>query len=136
MNNEEGSLFRPIVLAIFIFFRVCALIWVAKDISVRSKSFWYYFISLLVVLIGTPFFGILFYLAIRPKQLLDDTLPWKQALNITAIPCRNCGELNLTSSRYCTECGEKLKVKCHECGKEIAITYGYCPICGAPNIEG
>jgi len=135
MHNEEGSLFRPVILAIFIFFWVCALIWVAKDISVRSKSFWVYLISLLAVLIGTPFFWIIFYLAMRPKKLLEDTLPRKQAVNLTAVPCRNCEELNLTSNRYCTACGEKMKVKCHECWKEISVVYGYCPFCWAPNIE-
>ncbi|MBQ7073475.1 zinc ribbon domain-containing protein [bacterium] len=88
-----------------------------------------YFLALLVVLIGTPVFGGIFYLAIRPKRTFVDKIPWRESLETQVVPCLHCGEYNLTANRYCIACGEKIKIKCHECGKEFSASYGYCPIC-------
>jgi len=134
-DQGEWSIVRPILLGIFIFFWVVTLIRVAKDINERSKSFRFYFLALFVVLVGTPIFWGFLYLAIRPKRTLIDKLPRREALETSVVQCFNCGEYNLTSNRYCTACGEKIKIKCHECWKEFSASYGYCPICWAPNIE-
>jgi len=52
-------------------FRVWVVLWVAKDISLRTESFLYQLMAILIALV--PVVGFLIYLLIRPPYLLKDS---------------------------------------------------------------
>ena len=134
-NADSSSLFLPCCIMLLVFLWVIVLIWVAKDISVRTKSTVAFLWALFCILIFTPLFGLLIYLVLRPKKTLDEQLKRREALETTVVECGSCGEINLINNKFCTGCGDKLTIKCRECSKEFSSSYGYCPFCGAPNIE-
>jgi hypothetical protein len=49
---------------------IFAILWVIKDASNRSESIAFQLISVLIVVIATPFVGLPLYLLIRPSQSL------------------------------------------------------------------
>ena len=137
LNGVESftDLIVPMLRSILVFFRVITIIWVAKDISKRTDSFFKYILALLCILIFTPFLGIFLYLATRPKETLKERLMRREALEVNIVECGNCKEINNINNDFCTWCGMTLKVKCRECSKKFPNCHGYCPYCGAPNIE-
>ena len=49
---------------------IAILVWVYKDITNRTDSIIYQIISILIILIFTPLFGLFIYLIIRPGKTL------------------------------------------------------------------
>jgi hypothetical protein len=49
---------------------IAILVWVYKDITNRTDNIIYQIISILVILIFTPLFGLFIYLIIRPSKTL------------------------------------------------------------------
>jgi hypothetical protein len=49
---------------------IAILVWVYKDITNRTDSIIYQIISILIILIFTPLFGLFIYLIIRPSKTL------------------------------------------------------------------
>jgi len=51
--------------------------------------------------------------------------------------CAKCGKENETSSKFCSECGERRHYKwiCASCGKENAPEIKFCPECGNQQTE-
>lgn len=47
-------------------------------------------------------------------------------------PCPKCGEENAKTAKFCSNCGEKLKVELHcpYCNEKITARHKYCPNCG------
>lgn len=122
--------------AIVIFLiRIAALIWVIKDANARSSSFWFQFLSVIIVLLFTPIFWILLYIAIRPQWWKWDKTAWRETLFQTAQVCENCWEFNNIDNLYCTSCWESLHTICRECQTKYSKNYSYCPKCGAPSLE-
>ncbi len=54
----------------FFIFWISILVWVYKDIINRTENIFYQIISILIILIFTPLFGIFIYLIIRPHKTL------------------------------------------------------------------
>jgi multisubunit Na+/H+ antiporter MnhG subunit len=69
---------------------IAALIWVIKDANARSSSFWFQFLSAIIVLLFTPVFGILLYVAIRPQGWKWDKTAWRDTLFQQTQICENC----------------------------------------------
>ena len=46
--------------------------------------------------------------------------------------CPKCGEKSSKNAKFCSNCGEKLKVELHcpECNEKITARHKYCPNCG------
>ena len=123
-------------LSIIIFFLwLCALIWVIKDANARSSSFWFQLFSALLVIILTPIFWVLLYIAIRPQWLKRDKTPWRDVAFQQIQVCENCWNFNNISNDYCTSCWENLQNTCRECQKKYSKVYAYCPHCWAPRLE-
>ena len=118
-----------------VFLRVVAIIWVTKDIINRTNSFSLQVISILFVTFLTPLVGLPLYLLIRPVSYKRDNIPRREACASNLVPCFNCNTLNPKEYSCCVVCGERLKIKCKECGNQYAHSFGYCNVCGAPNIE-
>ena len=122
--------------AIVIFLiRIAALVRVIKDANARSSSFWFQFLSAVIVLLFTPIFGILLYIAIRPQWWKWDKTAWRDAIFQQTQVCENCWEFNQIENLYCTSCWESLTTTCRECQTRYSKNYSYCPNCGAPSLE-
>ena len=121
-------------IAIFLI-RISALIWVIKDANARSSSFWFQLLSAIIILLFSPVFGILLYIAIRPQWRKWDKTAWRETLFQTTQICENCWEFNRIENSYCTSCWESLSTTCRECEKKYSKNYAYCPNCGAPSLE-
>ena len=115
--------------------RLSVLIRVIKDSNARSYSFWFQLLAVLLVIVFTPVFGLLLYIAIRPQWWKWDKTWWRDTLFHTVHQCENCWEINKIENLYCTSCGESLHVSCRECLSVYSKSYSYCPQCGAPSLE-
>jgi hypothetical protein len=125
----------------FFFFCLVALIWIMvviwvfRDAIARSNSWFYQFISVLLVVLLTPIFWLPIYLAFRPLVYKWERRLWRESLEMDICECHHCWALNKESSRMCVWCWECLVVECKECHKEYNNSYAYCPNCWAPNLE-
>lgn len=131
LNN---SIRFRITIAIF-FLRFLVLIWVVKDSSARSSSFWFQFLSALIIILFTPIIWLPLYIAIRPQWWKRDKTSWRDILFQQIQECENCWNVNQLNNAYCTNCGEALHTTCRECQNKYPNSYAYCPICGAPNLK-
>lgn len=116
-----------------VFFWVWWILYVTRDISNRTENILYEIFSILLAFALWPI-GLLLYLVIRPYYTLYEKKVFDYILAKTQ-ECPNCGTLNDNHHKYCTWCGEKLKIECKECKKEYFNQYEYCPHCGAPNLD-
>ena len=46
------------------------------------------------------------------------------------ISCPNCDSANVTSSEYCTKCGNKIQLVCENCKNLNAFGVSFCGKCG------
>ncbi len=132
----SGVSFWINAIAIFlIFLRLVAIIRVTKDVINRTNSFSLQVISILFVTFLTPLVGLPLYFLIRPISYKRDRIPRREACASNLVPCYNCNTLNPKEHICCIVCGERLKIKCKECWNNYAHSFGYCNVCGAPNID-
>jgi len=120
---------------IVFFLWIISLIWTIKDANARSWSFWFPFLSAIIVILLTPIFGLPLYIAIRPQWWNWDKTPWRNTLFQSIQVCENCGNFNNIEHAYCTSCWEILQNTCRECQNLYPKCYAYCPHCGAPRLE-
>jgi len=64
---------------------ITILVWVYKDITNRTDSIIYQIISILVVLLFTPLFGLFIYLIIRPSKTLFEKYYEEVEFNLEAL---------------------------------------------------
>ena len=121
-------------LAIFLL-RLAILIWVVKDASARSSSFWFQLLSVFIIIAFTPIIWLILYISIRPQWWKWDKTPWRDTLFLKAQICENCWEFNKIENLYCSTCGESLHTSCRECQNKFSKNYSYCPNCGATRLE-
>ncbi len=133
-RSLSGELVSYLFFGAFIFLWVYCILWVARDISLRTSHFWLQLGSILLVFCLTPVIGLPLYLLIRPLAY-DRDASWQDAVMAETVICVYCQQRNAKEFTYCTFCGEKLKHLCRECKQPYATSYEYCPFCGAPNDE-
>ncbi len=133
-------------LAVIYFFIVwiAIIVWVIRDITNRTDSIFLQFLSILIVLIWTPFW-VFIYLLIRPTKTLFEryygdievNLDWlsksiksklKEKKN-TTINCPSCNYPIDNEFKFCPNCKEELKYKCKGCKKKIDKTWKVCAHC-------
>ena len=143
---EKISIENGIIFLVVYFFIVwiTLLIWVIVDILNRTNNIFLRFVSVLLILLWTPFW-IFVYFIIRPKKTLfqeyneevENNLDClneeiRQKLwydNLEKLKCFNCDALVEKDFKYCPECKAKLMKKCKSCTKKIAIEWNICPYC-------
>jgi hypothetical protein len=77
LGSIRDSTFRFwTALAIFLL-RLAILIWVVKDASARSSSFWFQLLSVFIIIAFTPIIWLILYIAIRPQWWKWDKTPWR-----------------------------------------------------------
>jgi len=120
---------------VIVFVWVVILLWVIKDITARTNSFWWQFLSVCLIIFLTPVIGLPLYLALRPLGLKYDKTLWRDVLLLSVCACPNCGMLNKIEHTCCTNCGDPVQTQCRECSEYYVSEYDYCPDCWAPNIR-
>lgn len=135
--NQFGwaNIIVTILIWFMIFIWIWAILWVTKDISLRSENLFVQIISILMVTLLTPIIWFPLYFLIRPVQYKFDKNWWRESLLANSIQCIWCGNINPISCNNCTQCWVKLKVECKECKKAYPYEWEYCGNCWAPNIE-
>lgn len=135
LNTILQSSFRFWTAIIIFLLRLAVLIWVVKDSSARSSSFWFQLLAVLLIIAFTPVLWLILYIAIRPQWWKWDKTPWRDTLFQKFQTCENCWEFNEIHNLYCTSCWENLHTTCRECQTKYSKIYSYCPQCGAPHLE-
>lgn len=137
LNFIQDNQYRPeVFIEIFgIYLAVVWLavtVWVARDISGRSKN-------LLVVIIAPLFVavaniaGLLLYLLVRPESTLEEgqsrDLFYASVLDREISSCDHCGVLVRSDYKFCPTCGEDVDYKCPDCNDKVNPTWKYCANC-------
>lgn len=122
---------------------ISLIVWVIKDIVNRTESIILQTISILIILIWTPF-GIFIYLLIRPSQtlfekynnevednlnIMQEMIEWKNEDLWDVLHCFACDTPILHEFKYCPKCAIKLKNKCNSCSKIVYRNWKICPFC-------
>jgi len=115
-TNGTGFIIK-IVLFLFIFLRIIAIIRTAKDITSRTNNSFLQVVCIILVTILSPIIGLPVYLIIRPLHYKKDKIPRRETLTLSVLQCYNCGNLNKQEDDFCNGCGEPLKLKCTNCKK-------------------
>lgn len=124
-----------ILLILFVFFWIIAIIWTLKDISARTDSSFSQLVSVILVTFLTPVIWLPLYLAIRPVYYKKDKMLRRESIMADVSFCFNCGSMNGSENQHCVNCGEPTKTTCKQCNSNYNSSYKYCPVCGAPNID-
>lgn len=72
---------------------IFAILWVVKDASNRSDSIAFQLISVLIVVIATPFVGLPLYLLIRPSQTLFERDAYEMLQYLVGDPMEEAVEV-------------------------------------------
>lgn len=107
-----------VVLYFFVIW-ISILIWVMKDIKNRTERISLQILSILTILIFTPF-GIFLYLLIRPSKTLFEQYYFEVEHNLECL-WRDIGE-KIWKKNFNS-------ITCLECSKPIQEKFKYCPYC-------
>lgn len=138
LGSESSFSPRILFLGLFVFFRVYALLRVAKDISRRTSQIGMQLLCIAVIVLWTPILWLPIYFLLRPVQRKDVLVEQEELLEYlyaqTSI-CQACGWINQKDHLYCVFCGEKLKSICTNCGEQYVRVYRYCPHCAHDSLD-
>ena len=69
------------------------------------------------------------------RQPPQSTSPQTASQGAQGVPCPKCGAINTIGSKFCSECGEKMRTedsKCGKCGTDMKSSSKFCSECGTP----
>lgn len=122
---------------------IALIIWVAKDIAMRSSSRLYQILCVVIMILFTPL-GVFLYLLIRPRKSLYDRCSAEIEWNLdiltsivqetleqkdNSLICPECSSDIEADFIVCPSCKTSLKDTCHECHKIIREGWKVCPYC-------
>ena len=123
---------------------IALIIWVARDVAVRSSSRVFQALCVLFMILLTPL-GIFLYLLVRPGKSMYEkyTEEIEENLEILSeivydrlghaehwdIFCPKCNEAVEHDFIICPACQHSLKHQCNSCKKEIREGWSICPYC-------
>lgn len=137
-NLTFESMLNFVILYFFIVW-VAIIIWVTRDIINRTNNILYQIISILVVVLWTPLWVVI-YLLIRPGKTLFEKYYEEYALddyvespivNKEKKECRCvfCNYEVQSDYKFCPNCRKQLKKECIWCNKELSWKMDFCPFC-------
>jgi RNA polymerase subunit RPABC4/transcription elongation factor Spt4 len=111
------------------------VIWVARDISARSRDWLVRFLAvLLIAVFNIP--GLILYLVLRPRETLSEV--YGRALEEEALlrdieeqaTCPNCRRRVGQDFVVCPHCRTALKNRCTRCNRLLNPNWEVCAYCG------
>jgi uncharacterized Zn finger protein (UPF0148 family) len=112
-----------------------ALVWIYRDIKIRTNDLVSQLVSVFLVLIfNVP--GLLLYLILRPPETLSEA--YERALEAEAMlqelerleTCPSCQRRIEEGYLLCPYCRTRLRQACGECGRPLSFGWVVCPFCG------
>lgn len=129
-----------IVLGYFFIIWAAFIIWVIKDITNRTTNIFIQTISIFLILLLTPIFGLPIYLLIRPRTTLfeqyyeegdfEEGEGEDDGEGEDFHHCPHCNSLVSSEFRFCPKCAIELTKSCPACNKQIRTEWVICPYCG------
>ena len=138
--------FAKLAVLYFFVIWISIIVWVIRDISNRTDSVILQFISILIVLLGTPLW-IFIYLLIRPTKTLfekyydeiENNLDFltksikekykKEDQEKELTTCYDCNYPVEKGFKFCPNCNIELKYSCKSCNKKIDKNWKICAHC-------
>lgn len=119
------------------------IIWVVKDITNRTTNLFLQVLSIIIIILFTPFIWLPLYLILRPRttifekyhedseevELEEDEQVLMEAIKNDKFLCPFCSKHIDEDFLYCPYCKEKLTKKCEKCNKDIKVFWLACPYC-------
>lgn len=128
--------------AYFFIVWITLILWVTKDVTIRSASILFQLMSILFVVILWPLWLIL-YLIVRPRnqiskkyiEEIENNLSilshivekWKKGL----LLCPKCSKQISHTSKVCPKCKTSLKEKCGKCKNIVLPQWKICLFCNS-----
>ncbi|NDK09945.1 hypothetical protein GW846_04145 [Candidatus Gracilibacteria bacterium] len=127
---------------------IALIIWVARDISLRTESKIVQILGIMIIIFLTPL-GIFLYLLARPRKTLsqESSLEVESNLDILneiiderlqksqILHCPNCDIQIEAEFTQCPNCHTELKHDCSHCEREIRNTWDVCPYCQKKQVK-
>lgn len=146
-ENITFEMFLEFIVLYFFIIWVALIVWVVKDISNRTQSIVFQLISVLIILLLSPLW-IVVYLIIRPSKTLleryyeeidenldmvEEVIEDKNCKEEESLHCFKCDYPISHDFTFCPNCNVKLKIECKSCWKTINSSWKNCPYCWEEN---
>lgn len=139
-GNMSIDLGLKLVLGYFFIIWAAFIIWVIKDITNRTTNILIQTLSIFLILLLTPIFGLPIYLLIRPRTTLfeqyyeegdfEEGEGEDDGEGEDFHHCPHCNYLVSSEFRFCPKCAIELTKTCTACNKQIRTEWVICPYCG------
>ena len=124
------------VVALTVAFWIAMVVWVFRDIRLRTRDFFAWILAAVLALAMGPV-GVILYLFLRPKETLaevyDRQLEEEALLRDISLrrACPGCQAVTEPEWLLCPHCKTELRRLCQSCGKPLDLNWVVCPYCCA-----
>lgn len=135
--NQIGVVLEFIVagvVALTVAFWIAMVVWVFRDIRLRTRDFFAWILAALLALVMGPI-GVILYLFLRPKETIaevyDRQLEEEALLRDISLrrACPQCQAVTEPDWLVCPHCKAELRRLCDGCGKPMDLNWVICPYC-------
>lgn len=135
--NQIGVVLELIVagiVALTVAFWIAMVVWVFRDIRLRTRDFFAWLLAALLAL-GMGPIGVVLYLFLRPKETLaevyDRQLEEEALLRDISLrrACPGCQAVTEPEWLVCPHCRTELRRLCQSCGRPQDLNWVICPYC-------
>lgn len=135
--NQIGVALELIVAgvsALTVAFWIAMVVWVFRDIRLRTRDFFAWILAALLALVLGPL-GVILYLFLRPKETLaevyDRQLEEEALLRDISLrrACPGCQAVTEPEWLVCPHCRTELRRLCESCGRPQDLNWVICPYC-------
>lgn len=137
--NQIGVVLEMLVAgvsALTVAFWIAMVVWVFRDIRLRTRDFFAWILAALLALVLGPI-GVILYLFLRPKETLaevyDRQLEEEALLRDISLrrACPGCQAVTEPEWLVCPHCRTELRRLCPSCGRPQDLNWVICPYCCA-----
>lgn len=138
--NQLGvalELIVALVVGLTVAFWIAMVVWVFRDIRLRTRDFFAWILAALLTL-GLGPIGVMLYLFLRPKETLAEV--YDRQLEEEALlrdisarrACPQCQAVTEADWLVCPHCRTELRRVCTSCDKPLDLNWVVCPYCATP----